>query len=95
MEQVKKLNSLATEDFQNRKGNFPQNDAPIFIRVYDEGENQHSVTGLFKSTSEKEAETWLNNYLKMNGFTADSCETSQEGDYHNDWVEAFALITIV
>ena len=87
MENLKeKLFSLATEDYQNRRGQYPASDVPDTINVF-EYDNKIFVEFSFKNTSEFFADRWVCNYLK-NKFDVYpfKINTYQNGIYQNDWV---------
>ena len=87
MENLKeKLFSLATEDYQNRRGQYPTSDVPDTINVF-EYDNKIFVEFSFKNTSEFFADRWVCNYLK-NKFDVYpfKINTYQNGIYQNDWV---------
>ena len=87
MENLKeKLFSLVTEDYQNRRGQYPASDVPDTINVF-EHDNKIFVEFSFKNTSEFFADRWVCNYLK-NKFDVYpfKINTYQNGIYQNDWV---------
>ena len=87
MENLKeKLFNLATEDYQNRRDQYPTSDVPDTINVF-EHDNKIFVEFSFKNTSEFFADRWVCNYLK-NKFDVYPFKVStyQDGDYQNDWV---------
>ena len=89
MENLKeKLFNLATEDYQNRRGQYPTSDVPDTINVF-EYDNKIFVEFSFKNTSEFFADRWVCNYLK-NKFDVYPFKVStyQDGDYQDDWVVA-------
>ena len=81
-----KLFSLVTEDYQNRRGQYPTSDVPDTINVF-EHDNKIFVEFSFKNTSEFFADRWVCNYLK-NKFDVYPFKVStyQNGIYQNDWV---------
>ena len=87
MENLKeKLFSLATEDYQNRRGQYPTSDVPDTINVF-EHDNKIFVEFSFKNTSEFFADKWVCNYLrnKIDVYPF-KINTYQNGIYQNDWV---------
>ena len=87
MENLKeKLFNLATEDYQNRRGQYPTGGVPDTINVF-EYDNKIFVEFSFKNTSEFFADRWVCNYLK-NKFDVYpfKINTYQNGIYQNDWV---------
>ena len=81
-----KLFSLATEDYQNRRGQYPASDVPDTINVF-EHDNKIFVEFSFKNTSEFFADKWVCNYLrnKIDVYPF-KINTYQDGIYQNDWV---------
>ena len=87
MENLKeKLFNLATEDYQNRRDQYPTSGVPDTINVF-EYDNKIFVEFSFKNTSEFFADRWVCNYLK-NKFDVYpfKINTYQNGIYQNDWV---------
>ena len=87
MENLKeKLFNLATEDYQNRRGQYPTSDVPDTINVF-EHDNKIFVEFSFKNTSEFFADKWVCNYLrnKIDVYPF-KINTYQDGIYQNDWV---------
>ena len=87
MENLKeKLFNLATEDYQNRRDQYPTSGVPDTINVFEYG-NKIFVEFSFKNTSEFFADRWVCNYLK-NKFDVYpfKINTYQNGIYQNDWV---------
>ena len=81
-----KLFNLATEDYQNRRGQYPTSDVPDTINVF-EHDNKIFVEFSFKNTSEFFADKWVCNYLrnKIDVYPF-KINTYQNGIYQNDWV---------
>lgn len=73
--------NVATEDFQKRGGNFPESGKPDVIRVYS-----NAARFEFKDTSENEASSFVNNFVKAKKLPVKDVSTRQTGDYNNDWV---------
>ena len=64
MENLKeKLFSLATADYQNRRGQYPTAGVPDIIDVF-ERDDKVFIEFSFKNTSEISADRWVCNYLK-------------------------------
>ena len=87
MENLKeKLFNLATEDYQNRRDQYPTSGVPDTINVF-EYDNKIFVEFSFKNTSEFFADRWVCNYLR-NKFDVYpfKINTYQNGIYQNDWV---------
>ena len=87
MENLKeKLFNLATEDYQNRRDQYPTSGVPDTINVF-EHDNKIFVEFSFKNTSEFFADKWVCNYLrnKIDVYPF-KINTYQDGIYQNDWV---------
>ena len=95
MENLKeKLFNLATEDYQNRRDQYPTSGVPDTINVF-EYDNKIFVEFSFKNTSEISADRWVRNYLKNKiGVDPINIDTYQDGDYQNDWVVSQAKYLI-
>ena len=87
MENLKeKLFSLATNDYQNRRGQYPTGGVPDTIDVFERN-SKIFIAFSFKNTSEISADRWVRNYLKNKiGVDPINIDTYQDGDYQNDWV---------
>ena len=87
MENLKeKLFSLATNDYQNRRGQYPTGGVPDTINVFERN-SKVFIAFSFKNTSEISADRWVRNYLKNKiGVDPINIDTYQDGDYQNDWV---------
>ena len=87
MENLKeKLFSLATNDYQNRRGQYPTGGVPDIIDVFERN-GKVFIEFSFKNTSEISADRWVRNYLKNKiGVDPFNVDTYQDGDYQNDWV---------
>ncbi len=89
-----KLFGLETDDYQNRRGQYPTGGVPDTIDV-SEHDNKVFVEFSFKNTSEISAERWVRSYLKNKvGVDPFKINAYQDGDYQNDWVVAQALYLI-
>lgn len=86
---IEKLMELNNDDYQNRRGNYPQSNIPDGISV-TQGTKAICVVATFKNTSEDIAKRWLERTIKGLGLSLKDNEinikTYQDGDYHNDWV---------
>ena len=83
-----KLFNLATEDYQNRRGQYPTGGVPDTIDVFERN-NKIFIEFSFKNTSEISADRWVRNYLKNKiGIDPFKVSAYQDGDYQNDWVVA-------
>ena len=89
-----KLFSLATEDYQNRRGQYPTGGVPDTIDVFERN-SKVFIAFSFKNTSEISADRWVRNYLKNKiGVDPINIDTYQDGDYQNDWVVSQAKYLI-
>ena len=95
MENLKeKLFSLATNDYQNRRGQYPTGGVPDTIDVFERN-SEVFIAFSFKNTSEISADRWVRNYLKNKiGVDPINIDTYQDGDYQNDWVVSQAKYLI-
>ena len=95
MENLKeKLFSLATNDYQNRRGQYPTGGVPDTIDVFERN-SKVFIAFSFKNTSEISADRWVRNYLKNKiGIDPINIDTYQDGDYQNDWVVSQAKYLI-
>ena len=81
------LCKLATDDYQKRGDSYPKSGIPVDIQVY--GGN---VIANFKNTTEAAAKKWMHAHLTNQGYTVMSIESSQDGDYDDDWVGVHARV---
>ena len=89
-----KLFSLATNDYQNRRGQYPTGGVPDTIDVFERN-SKVFIAFSFKNTSEISADRWVRNYLKNKiGVDPINIDTYQDGDYQNDWVVSQAKYLI-
>ena len=87
--------ALNNDDYQNRDGDYPSSGKPVSIYVHQLDETRFSVNASFKNTPESTARSWLERYLERNEFRIkDRVTTSQTGDYHDDWVDAYAIVIL-
>ena len=95
MENLKeKLFSLATNDYQNRRGQYPTGGVPDTINVFERN-SKVFIAFSFKNTSEISADRWVRNYLKNKiGVDPINIDTYQDGDYQNDWIVSQAKYLI-
>jgi hypothetical protein len=89
----KDLQGLETNDYQNRRGNYPKAGVADSIEVY-KGQFGPEVSGSFKNTNQPDAEAWMKRFVEMKGFEVIKVESIQDGDYQNDWVTAFATVAL-
>ena len=80
-----KLKALETEDFQNRKGNYPKDGIADSISYYN-----MSLQFEFKNTDNRTAERWVKNFLSGKNLSPKKIKAEQTGDYQDDWVTVIA-----
>ena len=83
----KALKALATDDYQNRGGNYPESGVPDVIDA-----SRNTLNFSFKNTSEDAARNWVSRFLTQNGLSAKTISAGQTGDYEDDWVDVYAEI---
>jgi len=88
------LLELETNDFQRREGNYPKSGVPDSIEVYLDPKGNPEVSASFKNTDEETGKAYLKKYLKQRGFKVIDMDSTQDGDYHNDWIKCFACIKL-
>lgn len=79
---MKAYKHLATDDYQNRNGNFPKSDIPTSITVSDD-----KIQLSFKSTTEKNALKFAEKFVSSNIKEKVVMSARQDGDYEDDWVD--------
>lgn len=81
---IRKYKKKATEDYQNRGGDYPASGIPDTITVGG-WQNEFFMDYSFKNTSEREAKRWVERDL---GSAAKQFKitTGQDGSYRDDWV---------
>ena len=77
-----------TEDFQNRRDNYPRSGIPDVIEVYDETRMLNRIVMIlwFKNTPIENAVRWTKEFARRNSLPFTKVEGWQEGDYQDDWV---------
>lgn len=76
------LSAICTDDFQNRRGDYPRSNKPDTIDLWT-----NSLIFSFKNTTESSAIKWVKNYLSQKSLDSYvSIEAEQDGDYQDDWV---------
>ena len=80
-----KLKALQTDDYQNRKGNYPKDGVADMIQYWD-----NSLSFEFKNTDERGAERWVKNFLSGKNLSPKKIKAEQTGDYRDDWVTVTA-----
>ena len=79
-----KFKHLSTDDYQKRDGAYPVSDIPTDIRVQDD-----YIIFSFKNTSEGTARAFAKMFAGHNKIQFSKIDSSQDGDYEDDWVEVF------
>lgn len=90
------LRGFETEDYQHRGKNSPRPGKPDCITFYkNKSTNKIEVTVSFKSTSEGEAKAWVQRNVVpvLPGDIKYEIKSYQDGDYHDDWVDAILSIS--
>lgn len=90
---IEQIMNLQTDDYQNRRGDYPSSNVPDSIQVYNNGKFIE-IECEFKNTEERVAENWLDNKLTEIGIQEFKIGTSQNGDYQGDWVLSYTRITL-
>lgn len=80
-----KLKALETEDYQNRKGNYPKDGIADSISYYS-----MNLQFEFKNTDNRTAERWVKNFLSGKNLSPNKINAEQTGDYQDDWVTVTA-----
>lgn len=80
-----KLKALETEDFQNRKGNYPKDGIADSISYWT-----GNLSFEFKNTDNRNAEKWVKNFLNGKNLSPKKIKAEQSGDYQDDWVTVIA-----
>lgn len=78
-----------TEDYQRRDGSYPQSGVPDSVHA-GAYEGEVWLEFMFKNTSEKAAKAWAKKFMDSKKLPYTSIESSQDGDYHDDWVSVEA-----
>lgn len=81
------LERYTTEDYQNRKGNYPKSNVPTSIELED-----NTLLFNFKNTDETTAENFVKGFCLNRNLVIESIKTFQDGDFQNDWVIVKATI---
>jgi hypothetical protein len=79
------LDKYLTNDYQGRKGVYPDSNVPDTITKWDKG-----LCFDFKNTGFDSGKRWVKNWLKKEGLSSNKIHTYQTGDYQNDWIEVVA-----
>lgn len=80
-----KLKALVTDDYQNRRGNYPKDGVADTIQYWD-----NNLSFEFKNTDERSAERWVKNFLSGKNLSPKKIKAEQTGDYQDDWVTVTA-----
>ena len=85
--------ALATEDYQHRRGDYPESGEADTIDVYERSDGTFNIEASFKNTSEDRAKRWIENFVESKDLKiikrADAC---QDGDYKDDWVRSWVVV---
>ena len=85
--------ALATDDYQHRRGGYPESGEADTINVYEKQDGTFEIEADFKNTSEDRAKRWIERFAEKNDLAivkaADAC---QDGDYEDDWVRAWVVV---
>lgn len=76
-------NKHETDDFQKRDGDYPKSNVPDSIE-----HQNHGMVFTFKNTDEKTAAAFAKTHMAKHGLKHGKITTRQDGDYHDDWVQA-------
>lgn len=80
-----KLKALETDDYQNRKGNYPKDGVPDTIGYW-----KGTLAFEFKNTDERTGERWVKNFLSGKNLNPKTIKAEQSGDYQDDWITVIA-----
>lgn len=80
-----KLKALETEDYQNRRGNYPKDGIADSISYWTS-----NLSFEFKNTDERTSERWVKNFLSGKNLSPKKIKAEQTGDYQDDWVTVTA-----
>ncbi len=75
------LNQFATDDYQNRDGDYPRAGKPDTISVY-----KNTLEFSFKNTSEVDGKAWVEKFARSNDLLVDKISSWQDGEYQDDWI---------
>jgi hypothetical protein len=75
------LNQFVTDDYQNRRGDYPAAGKPVSIEAYE-----NTLDFSFKNTSEQMGRKWVERFAKQHDLPIESIDSWQDGDYQDDWI---------
>ena len=85
--------ALATEDYQHRRGDYPESGEADTIDVYENNDSTFTIEADFKNTSEDEAKRWIERFAEKNDLIiVKAADAIQDGDYEDDWVRAWVKV---
>ena len=85
--------ALATEDYQHRRGDYPESGEADTIDVYENNDSTFTIEADFKNTSEDEAKRWIERFAEKNDLIiVKAADARQDGDYEDDWVRAWVKV---
>ena len=85
--------ALATEDYQHRRGDYPESGEADTIEVYENNDSTFTIEADFKNTSEDEAKRWIERFAEKNDLIiVKAADAIQDGDYEDDWVRAWVKV---
>lgn len=82
--------SLATKDYQNRNGKYPQANIPDTINVKHINNNFELVFS-FANTTESCGKQFVENYISKNNLQLLDLDAWQDGVYQDEWIIVKAL----
>lgn len=85
--------ALATDDYQHRRGDYPESGEADTIDVYENNDSTFTIEADFKNTSEDEAKRWIERFAEKNDLIiVKAADAIQDGDYEDDWVRAWVKV---
>ena len=88
-----KFKNIASDDYQNRNGNYPRENIPVSINFENKDVDKFNLSISFKNTSEEVAKKWCErNITTIDNKLNYDIKVYQDGDYNNDWIEAFIKV---
>ena len=89
----KEILALATDDYQHRRGDYPESGEADTINVYENNDSTFTIEAYFKNTSEDEANRWIERFAEKNDLIiVKAADAIQDGDYEDDWVRAWVKV---
>lgn len=84
---------LATDDYQHRRGDYPESGEADTIDVYENNDSTFTIEADFKNTSADKAKRWIERFAEKNDLIiVKAADASQDGDYEDDWVRAWVKV---